>query len=170
MCRDPYEMPAGNGNGAQAKPAASKVRLQSLEDLDRRTSAYRKTAEPIERVEADLGGAERLSTAEQQIIRHAALTGALLEDLGTRWLAGEPLQPAFVAAVSNTSRRLYEPIGMQRQPRDVTPSLRDYLGRLDAHDAERSHPAGSCRSAALGRCAAWPVVAQLARVVDRRDG
>jgi hypothetical protein len=35
---------------------------QTLEDMDRRTNAYRKTAELIERVEADLGGAERLST------------------------------------------------------------------------------------------------------------
>jgi len=130
MCCDGYEVPAGNGSGAQAK-SAGKVRLQSLEDLDRRTSAYRKTAELIERVEADLGGAERLSTAEQQIIRHAALTGAMLEDLGTRWLGGEPIDPALFATLSNSERRLYETVGLQRRQRDVTPSLQAYLRRAE---------------------------------------
>jgi hypothetical protein len=61
MPADSAEMAPGSNGNAQAKPAG-KVRLQTLEDMDRRTNAYRKTAELIERVEADLGGAERLST------------------------------------------------------------------------------------------------------------
>jgi hypothetical protein len=63
------------------------------------TNPYRKTADLIDHVEADLGGPERFSAAEQQIIRHAALTGAMLEDLGTRWLSGEPIDPAVFATL-----------------------------------------------------------------------
>ena len=102
------------------------MRLLSLEDLDRRTASYRKTAELIDRVEADLGGADRLSTAEQQIVRHAALTGAMLEDLGTRWLNGEPIDPALFATLSNSERRLYEAVGFRRRDRDVTPDPLEY--------------------------------------------
>ena len=115
--------PKGSGNGAER----GKARLLSLADLDRRTHAYRKTAELIDAVEVDCGGAAALSTAERSIIRHAALTGAMLEDLGTRWLAGEPIDPGLFATLSNAERRLYETVGLKRRARDVSPDLQTYL-------------------------------------------
>lgn len=129
--------PIRTGNGIDARPkGAAKTRLLSIEDLDRRTASYRKTAELIDRVEADLGGADRLSTAEQQIIRHAALTGAMLEDLGTRWLNGEPIDPALYATLSNSERRLYEAVGIQRRAREVNPpSVQEYLAHRERQRA-----------------------------------
>ena len=70
-------------------------------------------------MEMDCGGADMLSTAERSIIRHAALAGAMIEDLGARWLAGEAIDPALFSTLSNTERRLYETIGLRRRPRDV---------------------------------------------------
>src|SRR5260221_13400597 len=105
----------------------NKTRLLSLEDLDRRT-----TTELINRVEADLGGADQLSAAEQQIIRHAALTAAMLEDLATRWLGGLPIDPGLFATLTNSERRLYETVGLKRRARDVTPSLEGYIAGKDA--------------------------------------
>jgi hypothetical protein len=81
----------------------------------------------IERVAADLGGTDRLSTAEQQLVRHAAITGAMIEDMATRWLSGQPVDPAMFCTLSNSERRLYETVGLKRQPRDVTPNLREYV-------------------------------------------
>jgi hypothetical protein len=129
--------PVRSGNGVDVRPKISgdKTRLLSLEDLDRRTAGYRKTAELIDRIEADLGGADRLSTAEQQIIRHAALTGAMLEDLGTRWLNGEPIDPALFATLSNSERRLYEAVGFRRRERDVTPDPLEYARDYTREDA-----------------------------------
>ena len=86
--KEPDAAPKGGG----------KTRLLSLADIDRRTVAYRKTNDLINSIEGDLGGADRLSTAERQIIQRAALTGALLEDLEAKWLAGEE-QCAHRAAV-----------------------------------------------------------------------
>lgn len=114
----------GNGGAGQPK---GKARLLSLSDLDRRTGAYKKTAETISAVEGDCGGADMLSTAERAIIRRAALAGAMLEDLGARWLSGEPIDPGLFATLSNSERRLYESIGLRRRTRDVTPTLGDYL-------------------------------------------
>src|SRR5215813_6069539 len=104
----------GNSNGDEV--IRGKVRLTSLADLDRRTNAYKKTAELIDAVEADCGGPDMLSTAERSIIRHAALTGAMIEDLGARWLAGEPVDPATFSALTNTERRLYAAVGLRRRP------------------------------------------------------
>jgi hypothetical protein len=110
---------SANGNG--------KVRLVTLEDMDRRTTAYRRTAETIDAIEVDLGGADMLSTQERMIVRHVALIGSMIEDLGARWLAGEGIDPVMVSTLSNAERRLYEAVGLRRRSRNVTPSLDDIL-------------------------------------------
>src|SRR5215468_557294 len=55
MPPDIPEMDAGSGPDAAEKPAG-KTRLLSLHDIDRRTAAYRKTADLIDAIENDLGG------------------------------------------------------------------------------------------------------------------
>jgi hypothetical protein len=64
----------------------SKVRLFTLSDLDKRTSAARRARELIDAIHSDLGGEDRLATGERQIIQRAALLGSLAEDLEARWL------------------------------------------------------------------------------------
>jgi hypothetical protein len=109
-----------------AKPGG-KVRLLSLDDMDRRTNAYRRCAELIAHVERDLGGPGRLSNAQQQLIRHAALTTGMIEDLGSRWLSGETIDPTMFATLTNSARRLFETVGLQRVPREVVPTVDRYL-------------------------------------------
>jgi len=101
-----------------AKPAG-KVRLLSLDDVDGRTVAYRRCVDLISHIERDLGGVRQLSTAQQQLVRHAALTAAMLEDLGSRWLAGQPIDPSMYATLVNAARRGFEAIGLARVPREV---------------------------------------------------
>ena len=131
MPPDIPEMDAESGPDAAEKPAG-KTRLLSLHDIDRRTAAYRKTADLIDAIENDLGGPDHLSTGERQIIQRAALTGALLEDLEARWLSGEPIDPALYATLGNAQRRLFETVGLKRQARDVTPKLSQYIERKPA--------------------------------------
>ena len=109
-----------------AKPGG-KVRLLSLDDMDRRTNAYRRCAELIAHVERDLGGPGRLSNAQLQLIRHAALTTGMIEDLGSRWLSGEPIDPNMFATLTNSARRLFETVGLTRVPREVVPTVDRYL-------------------------------------------
>lgn len=105
-----------------------KVKVLTLADLDRRSAAYRKTAELIDAVEADCGGPDQLSTAERQIVRHAALVSAMVEDLAVKWFSGEPIDPSTFSALTSAARRLYETIGIKRRAHDVTPpSVADYL-------------------------------------------
>jgi hypothetical protein len=128
---DAAAMQAGSANGA-----APKAKLLTLADLDGRTRAAQGVSKTINAIATDLGGAEHLSTGEHQIIRRAALTGAMLEDMAARWLMGEPVDPALYATLSNAERRLLETVGLKRRPRDVTPSLSQYLASRPGKPAE----------------------------------
>src|SRR5262245_45073591 len=72
--------------GDKVRALTAKARLLTLSHLDRRTAAYRRTAELISSLEADLGGDP--STAQRALIQRAAVVAALLEDIETRFLAG----------------------------------------------------------------------------------
>ena len=98
-----------------------KVRLRSLDDLDRRTAAGRAAQNLITGLENDLGGAEVLSVAQREICKRAALAGAILEDWECRWVGGEPIEVEAYATLANTQRRLLTTIGLTRRARDVTP-------------------------------------------------
>jgi hypothetical protein len=101
--------------------------LLTLDAIDKRTSAFRKTTELISSIETDLGGPDRLSTAERQIVQRASLHGAMLESLEAAWLSGQEVDLGLYATITNSQRRLLETVGLRRQARDVTPSLSAYI-------------------------------------------
>jgi hypothetical protein len=131
---------AGDKQPGSAAGAGQKTKLLTLADLDGRTRAFQAVTKVIAAIESDLGGSEHLSVAEQQIITRAALTGAMLEDMGVRWLSGETVDPGLYATLSNAERRSLEAVGLRRRPRDVTPkSMREYAASKAASPAG-SHP------------------------------
>jgi hypothetical protein len=131
---------ADNAPGAKPKRAI-RARLLTLNDLDGRTAAYRETRKLIDEIEADLGGADRLSTAERQIVQRAAVLGAIAADTEARWIDGQPFDPVIYCTVINAQRRLLETIGLKRRPRDVTPDLKTYLAQKAARQASNPEEA-----------------------------
>jgi hypothetical protein len=121
----------------EAPKPAGKVRLLSLDDVDGRTVAYRRCVDLISHIERDLGGVRQLSTAQQQLVRHAALTAAMLEDLGSRWLAGQPIDPTTFSTLVNAARRGFEAIGLKRIPREID-TLSNYLAGKSVTPEPRS--------------------------------
>jgi hypothetical protein len=118
------------GNMPDAAKSGGKVRLLSLEDVDGRTVAYRRCADLISHIERDLGGSRQLSTAEKQLVRHAALTATMLEHLGSQWLGGQPIDPTAFSTLVNAARRGFEAIGLKRVPREVVPTVDRYVASL----------------------------------------
>jgi len=112
-------MKLGNGMG--------KLQLRSLSDLDGRTSAAREAFGLRDALANDLGGREALSAMQQAIVNNAALLGAMLQNLGARYLAGEKADPSEFALLANAQRRLLADLGLERRARNVTPSLRSYV-------------------------------------------
>ena len=119
--------------GAKLDPlygADAPCRLLTLESIDRRTAAYRETAQLIAEIQSDLGGAENISAAEKQMIQHASVLGAIANDMETKYLLGRPIDLVVLCRVLNAQRRAFDAIGYKRRQRDVTPTLESFLGKL----------------------------------------
>lgn len=104
-----------------------KVRLLTLADLDGRTRAAQHALELRASILSDLGGQEHTSIAQRELAQRAAILGAALEDIETRWLKGNPIELKEYATLINAQRRVLSDLGLERGPRDVTPSLAQYL-------------------------------------------
>ncbi|GAA0004408.1 hypothetical protein [Bradyrhizobium diazoefficiens] len=115
-----------------------KTKLLTLADLDGRTRAAQAVGKTIAALVSDLGGDDHLSTGEHEIVKSAAMTGAMLENMAARWLTGEPIDPGQYATLSNAQRRLLETVGLRRRSRDVTPSLASYLASKATERAKDS--------------------------------
>src|SRR5262249_20632974 len=138
---DTGELPAGAGGcsadpartpAAAEQPDAGKYRLLSLADVDKRTIAYRETRRVLAGLEADLGGADALSTAERQLAQHAAALDVLFRKLGVERAAGA----RFAAQRSPKSWR----VRSARAPfgRAACVSASTWSGRRSAKPASRS--------------------------------
>ncbi|QIG92785.2 hypothetical protein [Bradyrhizobium sp. 6(2017)] len=92
---------------------------------------------------SDLGGDAAVSEAERSIVRRCATLTVELERMEVGFaIAGEaqPDQLELYQRTANSLRRLLESVGLGRRPRDVTPSLHEYIaGRSNSRDDE-THP------------------------------
>lgn len=113
----------------QGSPAtdSGKRTLLTFDQLDGRTVAAKKAKALIAELESDLGGADRLSAGEREIVQRAALAAAMIEHMEAAWLSGTGLDVTAYNALVNNQRRLLETLGLKRRPRDVTPDLADYI-------------------------------------------
>jgi hypothetical protein len=114
-------------NLADVGPGDHKARLLAWHGIDQRTIAYKETKQLIIDIENDLGGADRLSAAQRQVIQHAAVLGAHLTDREVRYLGGAEINVTEYCSLINAQRRCFEVIGVERKPRDVSPDLHTYL-------------------------------------------
>ena len=114
--------------------ARQQVRLLTLADLDKRTTAARRARELIDAIASDLGG--DLSTGEQQVAQRASLLGCMAESLETQWLLGEPVDTNVYCTIINAQRRALESVGLKRRARDLgVPSLAQYLEESNNDEA-----------------------------------
>jgi hypothetical protein len=74
----------------------------------------------------DLGGPDLLSEAQFSLIRRAAAIECELERLDARLSRDEPVDMDSYARVAGHLRRIFETLGLERKPRDVT-TLGDLL-------------------------------------------
>jgi hypothetical protein len=104
-----------------------KSRLLTLSHIDGRTRAMSKVRSLAQSMETDLGGADRLTSGQRQLVQRAAVLGALIEDTEARWATGEAIEVGDYLAAINAQRRVLATLGLKRVPRDVTPSLAEYI-------------------------------------------
>jgi glutathione S-transferase len=108
---------------APTKAPNGKLRLLSFNDLDGRTLAARRAKQLIEAIETDLGGGDRLSQGQKELVKRAAVLGAIIASSETQWLSGDTFELGDYLAAINAQRRILATLGLERRSRDVTPSL-----------------------------------------------
>src|SRR5262245_34925760 len=124
----------GNRIGNEPRPAALRSRVTNGKALfaqggDGRGPWARRMRDVIELHISDLGGIEAASEAQKSIIRRAATLTIELERLEAKFSAGKAFDTDLdmYQRCSNSLRRLLEAVGIQRRPRDVTPSVSEDL-------------------------------------------
>jgi hypothetical protein len=78
---------------------------------------------------SDLGGTDSVSEAERSIVRRAAVLTVELERIESRFALdkGSDADLDLYQRTAGNLRRLLESVGLERRPRDVTPTLAEYL-------------------------------------------
>ncbi len=78
------------------------------------------------------------SAAERSIIRRASVLTVELERFEAKFATAGEATPDDLDLYQRTAgnlRRLLESIGLKRRPRDVTPSVADYVAHINAQEA-----------------------------------
>jgi hypothetical protein len=121
-----------SGKNRQRSSITNGSRL--LAGIDGRSPWVRRAKDLIGEHLSDLGGPDSTSAAERSIVRRVAVLSVELEHLETRFATAGEANAAdldLYQRTANSLRRLLEAVGLQRRPRDVTPSVADYLEHLN---------------------------------------
>lgn len=107
---------------------ATRLQLPTMAQLDQRTNAAKQFAQLARDIEVDLGGADRLSTVEANLIQAFAGCSVALQALNVRLVRdGERgVDLGLIALLSGALCRLSSRLGTERRPR-LVPSLSAYL-------------------------------------------
>lgn len=87
----------------------------------------RRYKEILAQLVADMGGDP--SEAKSIIARRASTLAVWCEQAEADMANGEDLDVATFTTAANALRRLLTDIGLERQARDITPTLRDYVSK-----------------------------------------
>src|SRR5262245_38768040 len=75
---------------------------------------------------SDLGGHDALSEAKLALIRRSAALALELEQMEGKLSQGDEINLDSYGRAASHLRRLLETLGVERKPKDVTPSLEEY--------------------------------------------
>jgi hypothetical protein len=111
---------------------ATRPQLLTRDQLDGRTNAAKVFDRLVGDIEADLGGRDQLSTIERALVEAFAGAAVTLHNLNTRLALGEQINLSEHATAVSAMVRVASRLGLQRRPRDVSPTLGEYLARYEA--------------------------------------
>jgi hypothetical protein len=102
-----------------------------LPDVDGRSVIARRYRDIARAILVDQGGVDQCSESRQQLIRRFAAAAVLAEQFESRLANGEAIDIQEHATLSSTLVRLSSRIGINRVPKNITPSLSEYLASAD---------------------------------------
>jgi hypothetical protein len=94
---------------------------------DGRQAEARRFRDCVRALIQDAGGIENCSEVRLGLIRRLAAATVLSEDIEAKAVNGEPIDISTFCQLASTTVRLAQRLGIERVPRDVSPSLADIL-------------------------------------------
>ena len=87
-----------------------------LADLDGRTKVRKAAEKMFNDLVEDMGGERHvIGAGKRAIAESAAVLKAAADDMGARYLIGEPIDITAYATIANSLRRLLVDVGLERQ-------------------------------------------------------
>jgi hypothetical protein len=83
---------------------------------------------------ADQGGVENCSEVKLGLVRRLAAASVLAEALEVKAIAGEPIDVSEFCNLASTTVRLSQRLGINRVPKNVTPTLKEYLRTINEQE------------------------------------
>jgi hypothetical protein len=120
----------------QSRTRHGRALLLTLDHLDQRTAAAKAARVLVASLTSDMGGNDQLSAGERELVKRAALCGAIVADFEARWVAGQEVALSEYLAVVNVQRRVLATLGLKRMPNDITPDPLTYARQYEAEAAE----------------------------------
>src|ERR1700675_4342636 len=115
--------PVAGRQRAHRSAVSNGTRLFCVDGVDGRSQTARRFRDLVEAIGNDLGGVDHLSEGQKQLIRRAATLSKMEADaVRNLAFAGE----AYGVLCDRLGRCLQR-LGLERKPRDVTPTLQSYL-------------------------------------------
>jgi hypothetical protein len=106
-----------------------------LPGVHRGSSWARRFRDVIAAYSSDQGGEDNLSEARKSIVRRCACLQVELERLEVRFALAQGAEPGDLDLYQRTAgnlRRLLESLGFDRVPRDISPTLDQYIALKEA--------------------------------------
>jgi hypothetical protein len=123
---EPQQLPTACLPDATAKPVKrrsdkkrTRPQLLTRAALDGRTNAARFFDRLVADIEADLGGADQLSTIERSLIEGFAGAAVTLQHLNTKLALGQPIDLSEHAQAVSGMVRVASRLGLERRARSV---------------------------------------------------
>lgn len=98
-----------------------------LPGLDGRTAAARRFRDLVCAYIADQGGIDRCSEIKLGLLRRLAATTVQSEIIEARMVNGEAVDISTLCTLASTTVRIAQRLGIERVPKNVTPTLNEYL-------------------------------------------
>jgi hypothetical protein len=112
-----------------------KTRLLSRSQLDRRTTAAQEFDAIARAIAADLGGEDQLSTVQKHLVEAFAGCAIHVGHINALLALGKEIDVVEHSQAISTMVRVASRIGINRLPKNITPSVKDYIASIASEDA-----------------------------------
>jgi hypothetical protein len=119
--------PLAGRQRAHRSAVSNGTRLFCVDGLDGRSQTARRFRDLVEGMGNDLGGSDRLSEGQRQLIRRAATLSIMSESVEADFIRNLAFDSEAYGVLCDRLGRCLQRLGLERKPRDVTPSLSAYL-------------------------------------------